>query len=60
MPKNKFPDKMPTPPFRHPHGKGWPLKGKNRRQRSQLHAAIGWQKKCLKLPPICIHAPGLY
>lgn len=33
--KNKFP-KMHTPRFRHPHGKGWPLNGKNRAQRQRL------------------------
>ena len=37
--KNKFP-KMPTPRFRHPHGKGWPLSGKNRAQRQRIHMGI--------------------
>lgn len=37
--KNKFP-KMPTPRFRHPHGKGWGLKGKNRAQRQRVLRGI--------------------
>lgn len=37
--KNKFP-KMKTPRFRHPHGKGWPMKGKNAAQRARLRAGM--------------------